>query len=101
MVVCFCVSCSVYSRGGVCVCMSVFIGCMFLCMPACVLAFVCMFVCVLHVCLHVEKCIMICLLYTCSCSWIKVDGDEYKLDTGVIIEVTDDMPTIGVIKKIF
>ena len=41
------------------------------------------------------------LFIFCSCSWVKVDGDEYKLRTGVIVEVIDDMLTIGVIQKIF
>jgi len=36
-----------------------------------------------------------------SCNWVKVDGDEYKLHAGVILEVKDDQPTIGVIKEIF
>jgi len=31
------------------------------------------------------------VFFTC---WIKVDGDGYKLKTGVIIEIIDDMPTI-------
>ena len=70
----------------------------------------CLIVCFVHVYMH--TCIRGSHYYvhvdiwyvflTCSCSWIKVDGNEYKLETGVIIEVlTDDMPTIGVIKKIF
>ena len=37
--------------------------------------------------------------FFCSCSWMKVDGDEYKLRTGVIVEVIDDMLTIGVTQK--
>ena len=32
---------------------------------------------------------------------MKVGGDEYKLKTGVIVEVIDDMLTIGVIQKNF
>lgn len=32
---------------------------------------------------------------------MKADGDEYKLRTGLIIDVIDDMPMIGIIQKIF
>jgi len=32
---------------------------------------------------------------------VKVDGDEYKLQTGLIVDIIDDMPMIGVIQKIF
>jgi len=78
------------------------------CVCGCLL--VCMFDCVPCVCTHVCICGSHCYVHvdiwyiflTCSRSWIKVDGNEYKLETGVIIEVlTNDMPTIGVIKKIF
>ena len=36
-----------------------------------------------------------------SCSWVKLDGDEYRLNSGVIVDISDDIPTIGVIQKIF
>ena len=35
------------------------------------------------------------------CTWVKIDGDEYKLSSGVILEVKDDLPIIGPIQDIF
>ena len=68
-----------------------------------------------HACTHAHpthKCATFFSLYygglklyypfiSCSCSWVKVDGDEYKLKIGVIVEAIDDMLTTGVVQKIF
>ena len=32
---------------------------------------------------------------------MKIDGDEYKVSSGVILEVKDDLPIIGVIQDIY
>ena len=34
------------------------------------------------------------------CKWVKVDGYEYKLRTGVILDVEDDLPIVGIIQGI-
>ena len=34
------------------------------------------------------------------CKWVKVDGYEYKLRTGVILDVEDDFPIVGIIQGI-
>ena len=45
-------------------------------------------------------CTFIPLIYF-RCTWVKIDGDEYKLSSGVILEVKDDLPIIGAIQDIF
>jgi len=39
-----------------------------------------------------------CIVFS---SWVKLDGDEYRLNSGVIVDISDDVSTIGVIQKIF
>ena len=34
------------------------------------------------------------------CKWVKVDGYEYRLYTGVILDVEDDLPVVGIIQEI-
>jgi len=37
----------------------------------------------------------------CSCKWVKIDGNEYKLGSGVILDVKHDLPIAGVIQNIY
>jgi len=39
--------------------------------------------------------------YCCRCKWVKVSGDEYKISSGVILEVKDDLPLVGVVQDIY
>lgn len=38
------------------------------------------------------------LLYRCT--WVKIDGEEYKILNGVIVDVNHDLPIVGVIRDI-
>lgn len=48
---------------------------------------------------------MICQCVYClisyRCNWVKVNGDEYKLATGVILEVEHDLPMVGIVQNIY
>ena len=35
------------------------------------------------------------------CNWVKIDGNEYKISTGVILDVEHDLPVVGVIQDIY
>lgn len=35
------------------------------------------------------------------CKWVKVHGDEYRVSTGVILNVVEDLPVIGIIRDIY
>ena len=35
------------------------------------------------------------------CKWVKIQGDEYKVSAGVILNVMDDLPTVGIIQNIY
>ena len=41
------------------------------------------------------------LLHGVGIYWVKVNGDEYKISSGVILEVKDDLPIVGVIQDIY
>ena len=51
---------------------------------------------------EVLKCkYIVCILY-CRTKWVKTDGTEYKVDTGVILDVDeDDLPVVGCIRHIY
>ena len=57
---------------------------------------------------HIMICLCITnnLCYSCyiidyRCKWVKIDGDEYKLSGGVILNVVYDLPTEGIIQDIY
>ena len=39
--------------------------------------------------------------FECRCNWVRVDGNEYKISTGVILNVEHDLPVVGVIRDIY
>lgn len=41
------------------------------------------------------------VLYSTRCKWVKIDGDEYRISSGVILDVKDDLPVVGVIQDIY
>lgn len=49
--------------------------------------------------------ILTALQFLCTfqyrCKWVKVNGDEYKLSTGVILDVKHDLPIVGVVLGIY
>jgi len=36
-----------------------------------------------------------------SCKWVQIDGSKHKISSGVILDVDDDLPTVGVIRDIY
>ena len=41
------------------------------------------------------------VFYFYRCKWAKFHTEEYKISSGVIVELVDDEPVIGVIKDIY
>jgi len=41
------------------------------------------------------------MLNNFRCKWVKVDGDEYRVSAGVILNVVHDLPTVGIIQGIY
>ena len=70
-------------------------------MVVCVCVHVCACMFVYMVCLCVYACVNLTFICMLNMFSLLADSDGYKLKTGVIIEIIDDMPTIWVIKKIF
>ena len=44
---------------------------------------------------------MQCAVFHQSGKWVKINGDEYRISSGVILNVKDDLPVVGVIQDVY
>ena len=44
---------------------------------------------------------VVCAEFSIQVNWVKIDGNEYKISTGVILDVEHDLPVVGVIQDIY